>query len=104
MIRFTSRATTDLLMFPEDASALLQIMGRPSTPPGALTPEQLPAAIAALREFAALPVPEPESHQQGGEEPEAQVPLKTKMWPLLQMLERAVAQQKSVVWELEPER
>jgi hypothetical protein len=102
--KFKSQATSDLLMLSAHAQALLQHIGKSAEGSGILTPQEMPAALATLK---ALPGDEPsaeeaqaksdESAQDQGPA-EGMVSLRQRAWPLVQMIERAHAADKPIVW------
>ena len=59
IITFKSRATADTIMFGDVAKDLLSLMGKAFEPRGIITLEQLPDAIARLRQAGAVPGPAP---------------------------------------------
>lgn len=100
--KFKSQATGDLLMLSAHAQALLQHIGKSSDPKGILTPEEMPAALAALK---ALPGDEPlvedASAKKDGDDEQAEVTavdLRRRAWPLIQMIEAAQAAKEPIVW------
>jgi hypothetical protein len=101
IVTFKSKASGDVIMFGDAAHALMKIMGKDPEPTGIVTPEQLPAAIAALK--AAIE----ESRRQPGpnEEEEAEKPAMTqsvtlaqRAIPLLELLEWAQKKSTPVTW------
>jgi hypothetical protein len=99
--KFKSQATSDLLMLSAHAQALLQHIGKPTEAKGILTPEEMPAALSALR---SLPgdeaAAEPAKQQDDQDDPpdEAAVDLRRRAWPLIQMIETAQAAKEPIVW------
>ena len=100
--KFKSQATGELLMLSAHAQALLKHIGKSCDPKGILTPEEMPAALAALR---SLPLDELSeegaSAKQDGddEQPDANaVDLRRRAWPLIQMIEAAQAAKEPIVW------
>lgn len=98
--KFKSQATSDLLMLSAHAQALLQHIGKPADAKGILTPEEMPAALNALK---ALPGDEPQAEAAGTDEPDdrhedAAVDLRRRAWPLIQMIETAQAAKEPIVW------
>lgn len=98
--KFKSQAAADLLMLTAHAQALLQHIGKSPDPKGILTPEEMPAALTALK---SLPELEPSGETSGdnndGEPPDAEaVDLRHRAWPLIQMMETAQAAKEPIVW------
>jgi len=99
--KFKSQATSDLLMLSAHAQALLQHIGKSTDAKGILTPQEMPAALTALK---SLPgdedAAEPTTPRDGQDEPpdEAAVDLRRRAWPLIQMIEAAQAAKEPIVW------
>jgi hypothetical protein len=109
--RFTSKATGDILMLGPHGDALLRLLGREPAPRGIIEVASMPAAIAALRQAISDDealrrqggkAPPPDEEAAEGEEAtdtvRERVPLRRRMWPMIQMLERALAEREPVVW------
>lgn len=111
-ITFKSQATGDLLMLQASAEALLSLLGKDAAQPGILETKDMPAALALLQ---GLPADEPEPADQRGsaaddaadasdalpaDRPFADEPvtLRQRAWPLVRMIERALAENKPIVW------
>ena len=103
---FKSRATGTVVTTQAVAERILQIIGKPPVAKGVILPEQMPAALEALkraidneRNSRATPpaeraaVPEPDSD---GAEPE--VSLASRGFPFLEMLREAYAARKEITW------
>jgi hypothetical protein len=105
IVTFKSAATADLIMFGQAAQELLNVMGKGnSLAQGIFTVEQLPAAIDQLR--AAIEQDRARQRAQGHVEEDEDAPrgmaapvnLAQRGWPLLEMLERSLANGKPVTW------
>lgn len=111
-ITFKSQATGDLLMLQASAEALLSLLGKTATEPGILEPKDMPSALAVLK---GLPVDQPEtvdtarslpddaaglSETTPADRPFADEPvtLRQRASPLVRMIERALAENKPIVW------
>ena len=98
-ITFKTRASGDLTMLDANARQVLEIIGKEFGVRGVITAAEAPQAIALLQAAIAA---------QGGErgpdeeaEPVAArnyVALKTRVWPFIEMLERAQADSKDILW------
>jgi hypothetical protein len=101
LVRFRSDAGS-LIMFGEIAVTLLKMMGQSGVLPGALRPEDVPAALERLKRAVAAQGEKPADSKQGGDEPtEPRVSLRQRAFPLLELLERAARKECAVVWEEE---
>jgi hypothetical protein len=104
IITFKSRATADTIMFGDVAKELLKLMGKPFDTRGIITLEQLPDAIAALKEAAAdsraAQSGQPDDDIEPGT-PAAAIPvsLAQRAVPLIEQLERSLRASQPVIWE-----
>jgi len=101
--KFKSKATGDVIMLGPNGDQMLRILGREPVTKGIVDVEQLAPAIAALR--AAVH----DAEAQGDEAPadKAQdedargrnaVSLRQRLWPVIEMFERALDAKEPVVW------
>ncbi len=100
LVKFLSSETGELLMFSEAAGTLLRAIGKECTARGTFTREQMMPAAKMLREAVARgegDLPEDEADA-GGEKP---VALRSRAWPLVDMLERTSqgGAKANIVWE-----
>lgn len=102
--KFKSKATGDLIMLGPNGDQLLRVLGREPAQRGII---EVPAmaearrliaqAVADAETQAAASEAEPEGDA-GGERRHEAVGLRQRLWPMLQMLERAEAADEPVVW------
>jgi hypothetical protein len=96
LVRFESDVGS-VTMFGDIAIRLLKLMGHTGTVPSALLAEDIPAALARLRD--ALEREQPATDGERGEaEADAPVSLKRRAHPLIELLERAAREDCEVVW------
>ncbi len=98
-ITFKTRASGDVTMLDANAKQVLQIIGKEFSVLGVITAAEAPQAIALLK--AAIAAQGEERGPDEESEPVAarnHVPLKTRVWPFIEMLERAQADAKDVLW------
>lgn len=104
LVTFQTEAYASITMFGDVAVALLKLMGHSGTVPGALIPEDIPDALKHL-EFGVATNPNvPPNPRRGGREDEEEddtphVSLAHRALPLIELLEAAQADNKSVMWE-----
>ena len=109
LVVFHSKAAAEIFMYAEHAKMLLDLMGKPfepeHAPRGVITAEQVPAALAALREAAARSAAEQKKAATTDDDAEAQrdpmslpVGLAQRAYPLIEMLQRAEKAQAVVTW------
>jgi hypothetical protein len=106
LYRFKSKATADVVMLESNGRRVLEILGKDPKSPGILLPEQIPAAIEALRRA----VQEEEERarrlreeaiargEEPAEPPEERVPLRTRVAPVIDMLQHCLRENCEVVW------
>jgi len=98
LITFRSKAHADITMFGEVALRLLKMMGHSGTVPGALLPEDIPAAVARLKAALAQLAPS-DGAARDDEDEEPVVSLAQRAGPLLQLLEAAARDGVEVMWD-----
>lgn len=100
MYKFKSKATGDLVMTQPVGERVLSIIGKATTPQGIIEVGQMPAAIAALEAaVAAEPAGAGKPDDADAPEPAREaVGLRQRVWPMVEMLKRALAEQQPVVW------
>lgn len=104
LYKFKSKAAGDVIMTGVHGDAVLRAMGREPAPKGIFLPEQMPAAIAALESAVAADEAE---RKRLDEEADAEgrprlsregVSFGQRAWPMIELLKRAHAAQKDIVW------
>jgi hypothetical protein len=101
--RFRSKATGDVVMLGPNGDELLRLLGREPAAQGIIEPAAMPAAIAVLRqavEAAEAPAEDRDPGDDGAGRPDRTqgISLRQRIWPVVQMLERAHAAGEAVVW------
>jgi hypothetical protein len=96
--KFKSKATGDLIMLGPNGDQMLRLLGREPAPKGIVDVDQLAPAIAALR--AAVRDAEAQAEDGGDDEAVGReaVSLRQRLWPVIEMFERALAGRQPVVW------
>lgn len=103
LYKFKSKATGDLIMLEPQGRQILKIMGKEAGAKGIIEPKEMLAAIQALREA----VKAEEDAYKDEEITEEDVPkidgtrtisLKQRAVPFINMLQRAHAEDKDIVW------
>jgi hypothetical protein len=103
--RFTSRATGDLVMLGRNGDELLHLLGREPSPRGIIEAAAMPSAMrmlqaaveaaeAADRDAAQSGSTDGSQAQEGGRD----VGLRQRVWPMLEMMRRAQAEDTPIVW------
>ncbi|HEY0855845.1 MAG TPA: DUF1840 domain-containing protein [Albitalea sp.] len=102
--KFKSKAAGDVIMMGPSGDHVLRIIGKAPAPKGIIEPAAMPAAIAAIEqavldEEAARQQAEADAAAEGRTLPPGEgVTLRQRAWPLVEMLKRALAANKEVVW------
>ncbi len=98
--KFKSKAAGDVIMLGPNGDQMLRLIGREPAAKGIVEVAHLPAAIAALR--AAVrddeARPEGEEDEQDAQGGRGGITLRQRLWPVIEMFERALAAGEPVVW------
>lgn len=98
-ITFTCKASADVTMLDAHALSLFSILERDLAPRGVITAAQAPLALRRIR--AAIDARGAEKAPDVSEDPDAArdfVPLATRLWPFMEMLERAGNDGADILW------
>jgi hypothetical protein len=102
LYKFKSKNTGDVIMLEPHGRQVLEIIGKEAGPKGIILPEQMPAALLALRAaIAAEELLEPQQQLAQNAEQKSQSPaiaLRHRALPFMQMLDACHRQGDSVVW------
>ncbi|MDP2418163.1 MAG: DUF1840 domain-containing protein [Hydrogenophaga sp.] len=104
LYRFKSRETGDLVMLEPTGQRVLDILGKDPSGPGIILPEQMSAAVLALRDAAAHEDAEQkrlkeEAEANGDLPPEFDVvSLRLRCAPFIEMLQRCEQAGVEIVW------
>lgn len=105
LYRFKSKNLADVIMLEPNGQRVLEIIGKEPGPQGIILPEQMPAAMAALREAVAEEerlFAQAKSDFESGRSPEPPhgdgVSLRQRTLPFIEMLSFCHRQGDSVVW------
>ena len=105
LVRFSSIKTESIIMFGDAAVQLIKLIGASGAIPGAIRAEDIPQALIRLRHELAARAPHrsttPNAADTAHEENAAStVDLATRAVPLIDILQRALAGNAPVMWEL----
>lgn len=98
LIKFYSKVG-GFTMFGDVGQKLLKAMGQSGALPGAIRPEDIPAAVARLRGVVVDSGGEPSGRDGDPEDEAAPVTLGQRAFPLIELLERAAAEDCEVLWK-----
>ena len=100
LITFHSRAGADFTMLDNIAMPLLKMMGHSGTVPGAIAPDDIPAALARLEQGLAVTGDVKSNVQADTQDKDKQppVPLRTRAYPLIQLLSASAKKGCDVLW------
>jgi hypothetical protein len=102
--KFKSKAAGDVIMMSPSGDHVLRIIGKQPAPKGIIEPAVMPAAIAAIEraivdEENARKQAEADAAAEGKALPPREaVTLRQRAWPLVEMMKRAHAEDKEIVW------
>lgn len=100
LVTFTCKAHADIIMFGDVAVHLLKLMGHSGTVPGALKPEDIPAALERLQRGVEaetkLAVADSSDKEDNDEE---YVSLSHRALPLIDLLKAAAKADCDVMWD-----
>jgi hypothetical protein len=102
LVRFSSTATGSITLFGDSAAQLINMLGASGAIPGAISAEDIPAALKRLRQQLQAQAATPEQRDgddEDNKEREPQIALATRAVPLIDLLERASAGNAPVMWE-----
>lgn len=103
LVTFQSQNAADVIMFEKDARAMLKLMGRQDTIPGAIYPEDVSEALVKLREGAEADGTDSEAQSDAAETPDPDesetVSTRNRAFPLIRLLETAARDGKHVMWD-----
>jgi flagellar biosynthesis/type III secretory pathway protein FliH len=102
--KFKSKATGDVIMTGPVGDQLLRIVGKQPAAQGIIEPEAMPAALLAIDQaIAAEEAARAEAEREAAAEgrklaPREGVTLRQRLWPMVEMIKRAQAERKEIVW------
>ena len=102
--KFKSKAAGDLIMMGPTGDQVLRTIGKEPASKGIIEPAAMPAAMAAIEravgdEEAARAQAEREAQAEGRTlAPREAVSLRQRAWPMVEMMKRAHAAGKEIVW------
>ncbi len=101
--KFKSEVSADIIMMGPDGDKVLRLIGKEPAPRGILAAEAMPAAVAAIEQAIATANAVDTEAEEDGEDDRAEreakaVRLQQRAWPLLEMMKRAEAAGKDIVW------
>lgn len=103
LVTFTCKAYADITMFGDVARSMLRMMGHSETVPGAILAEDVPAALARLRQAIetakAAPAPNGSSQARDDDAHERPVSLAHRALPLIELLAAAARDKCDVMWQ-----
>ena len=98
MYKFKSKATGDLIMTQPVGDRVLSLIGKTPASQGIIEVDQMAAAMSALEAAVAAEHPRP-AHDADDASPRADtVSLRQRVWPMVDMLKRALAEKQPIVW------
>jgi hypothetical protein len=96
--RFKSRATGDLIMTQPVGERVLGLIGKEAAPQGIIEVAQMAAAIGALESAVASESPRTAGDDDDGAGKGDRVSLRQRVWPMVEMMKRAMAEKEPITW------
>jgi hypothetical protein len=96
--KFRSKASGDVIMLAPQGDRMLRLLGREPAAKGIIEPAAMTAAIAALEAAIAEVEAAGEPPEAGTPPDESPISLRRRLWPMIDMLRRAVDAGVPVVW------
>ena len=93
--KFKSKASGDVIMLGPNGDELLRHIGREPAAKGIIEIDAMPAAISSL-EAAVLADEAHAKTPESAEEP--RIRLRARVWPMVDMLKRALSERQPIVW------
>ena len=100
LVRFNSDVGV-FTMFGDVAVTLLKMMGQSGAVPGAIRPEDIPAALERLKQAVAVHQEPTPAREKADPDSEPTVSLGHRAFPLIDLLTRAAKRECHVIWEEE---
>lgn len=98
-LTFKTKAAGDITMLDAHARQLLDLIGKEWAVRGVITPEEVPALVARLQTaIAAAGTDAGPDEEREPEAARAHVPLKTRMQPFLEMMDRSARANTPILW------
>jgi hypothetical protein len=98
MYKFKSQATGDLIMTQPVGDRVLTLIGKSPSAQGIIEVEQMSAAMSALESAVAAESPKPADDADEGSPRADTVGLRQRVWPMVEMMKRALAEKQPIVW------
>lgn len=100
-VTFSTDAHTDIMMFKEDALALLKMMGHSETVPGAILAADVSTALEKLKTASQkeTALSQNTAEDENSENLEQPISANHRAWPLINLLTAAAQKQKDVLWK-----
>ena len=100
LVTFSCSVYADITMFGDVAIRMIKAMGHSGTIPGALSADDVPAALRQLEAAVKADQPPPsEDEVQEGEDGEPPVSFSLRAWPLIELLKAAAKAKVHVMWD-----
>lgn len=102
--KFKSKAAGDVIMTGPVGDQLLRILGKEPAVQGIIEPDAMPEALRAIDQaIAAEESARAEAEREAAAEgrklaPREGVTLRQRVWPMVEMIKRAQAERKEIVW------
>jgi hypothetical protein len=99
LIIFKTPAHANVTMFGDVALSLIESMGHSTTVPSALMPAEIPRALKNLRKYVAESQVTEDQAPEEDSDGDPVVSIRHRAQPLIELLEAAMREDKTVLWE-----
>ncbi|WP_299876990.1 DUF1840 domain-containing protein [uncultured Cocleimonas sp.] len=100
LVNFSYINGQKISMFEKDAQSMLKVMEMSGNIPGAMNPEDIPAAINLIKHASSISTVQPVTAEDAKAKDDS-VSFKNRAFPLVELLNMAVKKNQSVMWEYE---
>lgn len=98
LYKFKSAASGDLIMLAANGDELMRVLGRDPAPSGIIEVEAMAEAINAIKAAVATAEAPVEKSDDDDLDKQPRVGPRQRLWPMVSMLERSLAESVPVVW------
>ena len=98
LYKFKSKAAGDVIMTQPVGDRMLSLIGKSPSPKGIIEVDQMAAAMSALESAVAAESPKPATDGDDAPPKADTVSLRQRVWPMVEMMKRALAEKQPIVW------
>lgn len=99
LVKFTSKSAVSVSMFEKDAAQLIKLMGHSGTIPSAIREKDVAEKLATLESALQEDIADLVDDADKTEDDEPPIPVNRRAYPLIELLQAAVANKENVMWD-----